>query len=123
MRCYVEKSLTGQAFCFSNWSCFFELVPLLELVLLLRTGLIASRKVDSAEREHPEFGNTGLSAGDDHSANVIFKERPPWAQMFTFPRQTLGPLITSALSFVDKRPGWFSVGYRCKFGPYGWLHA
>src|SRR2546423_1432225 len=36
--------------------------------------LPAPRATPLAERERPKFSNTGLSASDDHSANVAFKE-------------------------------------------------
>jgi hypothetical protein len=66
------------------------------------------------EREHPKFGNTGRSASDDHSANVPFKERPPWAQMFTFSGQTLAPSFTSASSL----PGPDNSGDGRHFEPH-----
>jgi hypothetical protein len=115
----------------------------LQAAILPPIPLPAHRANALVEHEHPKFGNTGLSASDDHSANVTFKERPPWAQMSTFSRQTLAPLITSDPSMpgpgdgtlamadisnftttkiVDKRPGRSGVEYKCKFGPL-WLAA
>jgi hypothetical protein len=80
----------------------------LQATILPSIPLPVPRANPLVEREHPKFGSTGLSASDDHSANITFKERPPWAQMFTFSRQTLAPSITSASSLPG--PGDSSDG-------------
>ena len=97
--------------------------------------LPAPRANPLVEREHPKFGNTGLSASDDHSANVTFNERPPWPDVHFLPDRLLPhrlhrpqaclALVTLTMAgfsnlttkIVDKGLGQSGVEYKYEFRP------
>jgi len=120
-----------------------QTTTVLQAAILPSIPLPAPQANPLVECEHPKFGNIDLSASDDYSVNVTFKERPPWAQMFIFSKQALASSITLASSLpdpgdgtlamadisnftimkiVDKRPERSGVEYKCEFRPL-WLAA